>query len=424
MRKSTKIRFIVFEILVDLFKSSKHFDVLFEKKIKDYKLDYKEKSFINNVCLNTMRYSIHTKKILNGYVKKKLKISQYILLSSAITQIVFLNIKPYAVVNETVEVSKKIKLYSSFINAVLNKIVNDLKNLKQNIKIKKEDLPKWLQNEINKNLNIDLQIFLDSYFFEPNLHLVFKSKKFVKDFKEEYDHTSEKSLFLKSQKNVKEISNFNKGHWWIQNFSSMMPLILSNNLKNKSILDLCAAPGGKAFQILSENKNIILNDKNIHRIKILKENLSRLNYSPQIRNVNALNFPISKKFDIVILDSPCSAIGTLRTNPEILFRKEAPDLKLLSEKQTKLIEKASLLLKPKGMICYMVCSFLFSETIQPYKKFLEKNKNFSILGYNYKFNKIKINRFISKEGYFLTAPTLYKNYKIDGFFAIQLIKND
>ena len=109
MRKSTKIRFIVFEILVDLFKSSKHFDVLFEKKIKDYKLDYKEKSFINNVCLNTMRYSIHTKKILNGYVKKKLKISQYILLSSAITQIVFLNIKPYAVVNETVEVSKKIK---------------------------------------------------------------------------------------------------------------------------------------------------------------------------------------------------------------------------------------------------------------------------------------------------------------------------
>ena len=58
-------------------------------------------------------------------------------------------------------------------------------------------MDKILQNEIKKNANIDLQVFLDSYFFEPNLHLVFKSKKFVNDFKEDYDNTSDKSLFLK-----------------------------------------------------------------------------------------------------------------------------------------------------------------------------------------------------------------------------------
>ena len=424
MRKSTKIRFIVFEILIDLFKSNKHFDELFEKKIKEYKLNNKEKSFIFNVSLNTMRYSLHSKIILSSYVKKKLKISQYILLASAITQIIFLNIKPYAVVNETVEVSKRIRLYSSFINGVLNNVVNDIKKLKQNTIIKKENLPIWFQNEIKKNKNINLKIFLDSYFFEPSLHIVFKSKKYVNIFKEEYDITSEKSLFIKSQKKVNEISNFKHGHWWIQNFSSMIPLALAENLKNKSILDLCAAPGGKAFQILSENKNIILNDKNKKRIAMLKENLSRLNYSAEIKNFDALSFPNNRKYDVIILDAPCSAIGTLRKNPEILFRRKAPDLKILSEKQTKLIEKASSLLNSNGMIIYMVCSFFFSETIEPFKKFLEKNKNFSVLGYNSKSNKIKIDKFISKEGYFLTAPTIYKNHRIDGFFSIQLIKND
>lgn len=424
MKKSTKVRMIIFEILIEIYKNNKNFDDLFKAKIEDVRLDEKEKSFIFNVCLNTMRYSIYSKKILDNFIKKKLKTSQYILLISAVTQIVYLDVKSYAVVDESVEIAKKIGLFPSFVNAVLKKITKEIDYLKKT-KISKRDFPLWFQQEITKNDNLDLNFFINTYFLEPNLHIVFKSNKLLKKFNEDYELSSNKSVFINSRKKIPQISNYNDGYWWVQNFSSMIPIMLcSLNLKNKNILDLCSAPGGKAFQILSENNNIILNDVSKKRIKILQTNLERLNYSTKVKNFDALNFPEDDKFDIVLLDSPCSSIGTIRSNPEILFKKKGPDLKSLFFLQEKLLLKSSKLLKTNGVIIYMVCSFFFSETINPVFNFLEKNKNFSILKYNYPPREIDIKSLFSNKGFFLTMPTTYKNYKIDGFFSIQLKKND
>ena len=424
MTKSTKIRFAIFQILIEIYKNNKNFDDLFEIKIREYNLNDEQKSFVFNVCLNSMRYGIHSRIILNKFIKKKLKISQYILLSSAITQMLYLNIKPYAVVNETVEVAKKIKLYPAFINGILKKISNNSKDLKNNINITLKDLPIWLKKEIDKNQNIDLKKFLTTFFFEPSLHLVFKSKNDLSNFKEDYDISTNKSVFIKSEKKVNELSNFNKGQWWIQNFSSMLPLELADDLKNKSVLDLCAAPGGKAFQVLSHNNNITLNDISRKRIQKLKQNLFRLNFNPKITNIDALKFPSNRKYDLVILDSPCSAVGTIRSNPEILFKNNKPNLKKLSSLQEKLLQKASTLVNSQGILIYMVCSFLYIETILPIEKFLEKNKNFSIEKYNYRDRDLNIRHLIDSKGYFLSAPTLYNGKEIDGFFSIQLINND
>ena len=89
-------------------------------------LSQKDISFINNVCLNSMRRNIHCKLILNKFIKSKLNTNQRILLSSAIVQIIYLKIKPYAVVNETVNVAKKVKVFSGFVNAVLKNILNNI----------------------------------------------------------------------------------------------------------------------------------------------------------------------------------------------------------------------------------------------------------------------------------------------------------
>ena len=425
MKKSTKVRIIIFDILIEIYKKNKSFDALFNSKIVKYKLDDQEKAFVFNVCINTMRYSIHSKIILDNFVKKKLKKNQYILLASAVTQLVFLNIKTYAVVNESVEVAKKIGLFPSFINAVLKKITENIKDLKKT-RITKKDLPEWFQKEMRQDHNLKLDIFLKTFFCEPSLHLVFKSNKYIKKFNENYELSSNNSIFVNSKKKVSELNFYNKGYWWVQNFSSMLPIAFGPNLKNKSILDLCAAPGGKAFQILSQNNNIILNDISKKRISKLKENLTRLNFSAVIKNHDALNFPEDKKFDIIILDAPCSSIGTIRSNPEIFFRNKEPDFKSLFFLQQKMLLKSAQLLKPNGIIIYMVCSFFFSETIKQVNEFLEKNKNFSILKYkNSYFQKdLNVKSFFGSEGFFLTVPTIYKEYKIDGFFSIQLLKND
>jgi len=422
MRKSTKIRLIIYRILSDVYKKNSNFDNLFDHTINENILNDLEKSFIFNVCQNTMRYSIHSKKILKKFAKEKLKINQYILLASAITQIVFLNIKPYAVVNETVEVSKIIKLNPSFINALLKNISYKIKDLKKT-RIYKNDFPLWFQKEISNYKEINLDNFLDSYFYESSLHVVFKTDKNLQEYNDEFESSSSKSAFVKTKKKVVELKEYKKGNWWVQNFSSMLPVMLIPDIKNRDILDLCAAPGGKSFQILSQNKSIVLNDISKKRIKILKENLERLKYSAEITNYNALEFPENKKFDIILLDAPCSAIGTIRGNPEIIFREKAPNLSGFFDFQKKLLLKSSRLLKPNGMIVYMVCSFFFTETIKPLNSFLNDNKEFKILSYKSCTKELGIKSLINEKGYFLTPPTVYKNFNIDGFFSVQLTKN-
>ena len=203
----------------------------------------------------------------------------------------------------------------------------------------------------------------------------------------------------------------------------MLPLAFNPKAKNLNILDICAAPGGKAFQILSNNK-VVLNDINIKRISKLKTNLSRLKFKPKIMNLNGLDFDESYKFDMVILDAPCSSIGTIRKHPEIFFKSKCLDFESLNQLQKNLLEKSSRLIKNKGKIVYMVCSFFYSETIDIIENFLKKNKNFSIERYSPNKEFYDLKYLISKEGYFLTLPTNYKNFNIDGFFSVQLIRND
>ena len=126
MNRSTKTRYAIFQILIEVFKKNKSFETIFNQKIVEFNFNQSEISFINNVCLSSMRKNIHCKIILNKFIKTKLKKNEFILLSSAIVQVLYLNVKPYAVVNETVNVAKKIKVFPGFVNAILKNIIKNL----------------------------------------------------------------------------------------------------------------------------------------------------------------------------------------------------------------------------------------------------------------------------------------------------------
>ena len=422
MNISTKTRYVIFQILVEIFKKNKNFETVFNQKVIGQNFSQKDISFVNNVCLNSMRKSMHCKLILNKFIQSKINTNETILLSSAIVQIIYLRIKPYAVVNETVNVAKKVKIFSGFVNAVLKNIIKNVDEVNK-IQISLNDFPKWFLKQINLTKNFNADKFIKTFDDQPSLHLVFKSREDLDNFKEPKIKTSTNSIFIKTKKKVTGIQNFNKGEWWVQDFSSMLPLAISNKIENLNILDMCAAPGGKAFQVLFKNK-VILNDINVKRISRLKKNLIRLKLNPEIKNLNALNLDENYKFDMVILDAPCSSIGTIRKHPEIFFKSSGPDMESLVQLQKNLLQKASQLINNKGKIVYMVCSFFYSETVEIIESFLKKNKNFTIEKYtpNKEFSDIKY--LISEEGYFLTIPTKYKNFNIDGFFSVQLIKND
>ena len=121
MIKGEKIRFDIHNILYSIYKFNKTLNNIdIQKRISENKNE--DISFLNNVVLNSMRLHLHSCKIINKYIKKKIRVNEKILLISAITQIVFLDFKEYAVINCSVEIAKKLKIYPGLINATLKNI--------------------------------------------------------------------------------------------------------------------------------------------------------------------------------------------------------------------------------------------------------------------------------------------------------------
>ncbi len=421
MIKGEKVRFDIHNILFSIYKFNKTLNnPSIKKTIGKHKKE--DVSLINNVALNSMRLHIHVLKIINIYIKKKLRDHEKILLISAITQIIYLGFKEYAVINCTVEIAKKLKVYHGLINASLKKISSDKLKLRET-KITFNDLPIWFKSRADSLTDIQKTNFINNFIQEPSLHLVFKSKDKLENFEEKIIKTSDISGFLADKKNINDIKSFVKGDWWVQDFSSFYPL---HNLeikdKNKKFLDACAAPGGKSFQLLSRKVKLDLNDKNESRIKTIKSNFKRLKFETKIFNDDFISFKENKKYDCIIIDAPCSAIGTIRKNPEIFFKLKGPNFKNLNILQEKMLDKAAKLLNKNGLIIYMVCSFLDNETLIQINNFIAKNREFKVSKFIKNDDQRRYSKLFNKD-YMLTLPDIILNYKIDGYFAAFLRKN-
>ena len=420
MIKGEKIRLNIYNILYSIYKFNRNLNSpdiqnLISKQNKD------DIPFLFNVTLNSMRFNLHSSKIINKYIKKKLKDKEKILLISAITQIVFLDFKEYAVINCSVEIAKKLNIYHGFINAILKKISNDKKKLKK-INIDFKDFPLWFRTKAKSLTKIEKEKFINNFNSEPNLHLVFKNKQKLDEFDEKLIKTSDISGFLIKKKEVRKIKSFNDGNWWVQDFSSFFPLYnLQIHRGEKKILDACAAPGGKSFQVLSNKQELTINDISKSRIQILRSNLKRLNFNANILNEDFTKFQENKKYDYIIIDAPCSAIGTIRKNPEIFFKSKGPNFNELNVLQQNMLKKASKILNLNGFIIYMVCSFIKSETEEQINNFLNTQSdfeihNFSLFSKNIEYSKLVKNKFM------FTIPETLQKHNIDGYFAAYLKK--
>ena len=420
MMKGLKIRFEIHNILFSIYKFNKTLNYSsIQKQVSKQKKE--DISFLYNVTLNSMRLHIHCLKIIDKFIKKKLRDQEKILLISGITQIVFLNFKEYAVINCSVEIAKKLKLYPGLINSTLKKIAKNKNDLKK-IKIKFSDLPLWFQKKTSFLSEYDRKKFLENFHKEPDIHIVFKDEKKLKEFENKLLKTSRISGFLIDEKNFKNLNSFINGDWWVQDFSSFLPIYNFEEInRNEIFLDACAAPGGKSFQILSKKSNVTLNDKNKNRIQTLKSNLKRLRFRAEILNKDFIQFDNNKKYDVIIIDAPCSAIGTIRRNPEIFFKNKGPDFKQILSLQENMLEKASCLLNMNGFIIYMTCSFLKIETFDQVEKFLKLNNNFLSVDFKLKENKSDYSKLI-QNNFMITMPNIIFNYNIDGYFAAFLKK--
>jgi 16S rRNA (cytosine967-C5)-methyltransferase len=155
---------------------------------------------------------------------------------------------------------------------------------------------------------------------------------------------------------IERLEGFADGAWWVQDFAASLPARLLGSGEGRSVLDICAAPGGKTLQLASAGWNVTALDASAHRLQRLEENLARTELSATVVQGDALTWLSSGRFDAVLLDAPCTATGTCRRHPDVLHRIKPRHIEEMAELQTAMIDRAMGWVKPGGRLIYAVCS--------------------------------------------------------------------
>ena len=167
------------------------------------------------------------------------------------------------------------------------------------------------------------------------------------------------SIRLESAGQVSAMPGFAKGDWWIQDASAAIPVKVLAPQKGETVLDLCAAPGGKTMQLAAAGADVTAVDVSRHRMERVKENLARVKLTAKtvVKDARA----ITGSYDAVLLDAPCSATGTIRRHPDLPHAKDGSEFADLIELQGELLDHAWSLVKPGGRLLFCTCSLLPDE---------------------------------------------------------------
>jgi 16S rRNA (cytosine967-C5)-methyltransferase len=171
---------------------------------------------------------------------------------------------------------------------------------------------------------------------------------------------------------------FDAGGWWVQDASAAVPARLRAGRPGETALDLCAAPGGKTLQLAAAGAQVTAVDRSPERLKRVAENLKRTGLAAETVAADATTWADGRTFDAVLLDAPCSATGTFRRHPDVLWAARPGDVATLAAVQGRLLDAAARRVKPGGRLVYCVCSLEPEEGEAQVAAFLSRAPEFAL----------------------------------------------
>ncbi|MEO6359974.1 MAG: RsmB/NOP family class I SAM-dependent RNA methyltransferase [Sphingomicrobium sp.] len=217
---------------------------------------------------------------------------------------------------------------------------------------------------------------------------------------------------------VPDLPGFAEGGWWVQDLAASIPARLIPPDAGH-VLDLCAAPGGKTMQLAAAGHQVTSLDSSESRLARLKENLQRTRLDAELVVADARSWTPPRHFDAVLLDAPCSATGTFRRHPEVLYRARPPIVRDNAALQAELIRRAADVVRPGGTLVYSVCSLEPDEGEQIVGAFLDDRTDFQLRPV------LELPQGIapSPEGWVRVVPGMLEaEGGLDGFFAACLVR--
>jgi 16S rRNA (cytosine967-C5)-methyltransferase len=175
------------------------------------------------------------------------------------------------------------------------------------------------------------------------------------------------------------LTGYGEGKWWVQDVAASMPARLLGEGRGRSILDLCAAPGGKTMQLASAGFDVTAIDVSESRLARLRENLERTGLPATIKAVDVMKWSPPAPVDAILLDAPCSATGIFRRHPDVLHRVRPRAIAELAEGQKAMLTRAAGWVKAGGTMVYSVCSLEHEEGEKVVEAFLAARRDFRLL---------------------------------------------
>jgi 16S rRNA (cytosine967-C5)-methyltransferase len=220
---------------------------------------------------------------------------------------------------------------------------------------------------------------------------------------------------------IEALPGFAEGAWWVQDLAASLPVKLMGDLAGKTVFDLCAAPGGKTAQLCATGAIVTAVDRSKPRLKRVTQNLERLGLQATIVTADAAAWQPDTKADAILLDAPCLATGTIRRHPDLPHLKTAADLESLVQLQARLLDHASTLLNPGGMLVYCTCSLEPEEGEGQITAFLARNSAFVRLPIG-QAELPGLEMIITIKGEIRAFPTCLEDRGgMDGFFVARMV---
>ena len=381
------------------------------------RMERRERAFFKELVWGVMRKQIYIDWLLNGYLRNpEMPPAVRVALRIGAYQILFMESVPnYAAVSESVKLVENTR-FRKLVNAVLRKISRDgLKDPKE-IHIRYSH-PKWIYEELRKWGDDAARIIMEDHSKPlPTVLRVNTLKISRDDLIEKLQKSGVDSrptrhspfgIVIKYNDDFSKLFALKEGLAIVQGESSQMVTMILDPKPGAKILDMTSGMGGKTTHMVEYTKDeseITAVDDSAEKIDILKENARRLgikSIETIVADSKELSEMLHEKFDYILLDAPCTSLGTARKNPDVLLTTKPDEPKKMRTIQIKLLEQAKKLLKKNGRLVYSICTFAKAESTELLNEFLKDNEKMKIVDIRAKLDDLGINYIWDGFGAFL-----------------------
>src|SRR5215475_13133559 len=285
------------------------------------------------------------------------RVETVLLLGAA--QILLLDVPDHAAVDLAVRLARadrRAARYAGLVNAVLRRIAEHGRDRLKGVDTVVLDTPPWLMARWTRAYGAETaRAIAQANGHEPALDLTVKQDPAFWASALGGRVLPRGSVRAIAHGPVAQLPGFAAGAWWVQDAAAALPARLLGDIRDKTVADLCAAPGGKTAQLAQAGARVVAVDRTEARLTRLRQNLVRLKLAAETVAADAAQWQ-ADPFDAVLLDAPCSSTGTIRRHPDIPWLKREDDIGALTALQGALVEHAAELVRPGGLLVYCTCS--------------------------------------------------------------------